>query len=40
MMGQKLAPHFEKKIKEIMDESKDTVAHKQAKYFLTSWDQM
>lgn len=29
MTGQELVPQFEKKIKELMDGNKDTVAHKQ-----------
>jgi hypothetical protein len=40
MTEQELVPQFEKKIKELMDGSKDTVEHKQEKYFTTSWDQM
>jgi len=40
MRGQELVPQFEKKIKELMDESNDTVAHKQEKYLITSWDQL
>jgi hypothetical protein len=39
MMGQELVPQFEKKIKELMDGSKETVPHKQEKYFITSRDQ-
>jgi hypothetical protein len=40
MTEQELAPLFEKTIKELMDRSKDTVAHEQAKCFLTYWNQM
>jgi hypothetical protein len=36
MIGQELALQFEKKIKELMDGNKDTAAHKQEKYFITS----